>query len=287
MLNRKISALLIISLLFSLTLTTSEAATKSKRTKSKATSDDVKAQTKDAKKTETTEDNSNVDKLNRILAEWTHEDNFNDKSIEQTLNVKITYYSNEYVETLVNAEAEKNLWTNSEMENYKYTLLKNLNLAESIPFHIRLYVRGTPIYPAPFDKHIKMRVGKNTYSPIDFDKRLNFKILGERDGLIFFPRYDPKTGKEILEGAKDIRVTLDSAISHAMAAKGDTTWVWDLTKDRGKITEGTAANRLEVDRLIKRSDKLKEEREELQKKLEAINKEFDEINSRIDELQEQ
>ena len=276
--NRKISALIIISLLLSLTLTTSEAATKSKRNKSKAVSNDVEANVKTETKPAINEE--------RILAAWSHEDNFNDRANEQTLRVKVTYYSNEYVEALVQSEAEKNLWTNSEMENYKYTLLKNLNLAESIPFHVSLYVRGTPMYPAPFDKHIKMRVGKNVYEPIDFDKRFNFKILGGRDGLVFFPRYDPKTGKEILEGARDVRLTLDSVISHALSARGDVTWVWDLTKDRGKITGGTAANRLEVDRLIKRSDKLKEERDKLQEQLDALNKEFDDINSRIDELQE-
>ena len=143
------------------------------------------------------------------------------------------------------------------------------------------------MYPAPFDKHIKMRVGKDLYSPIDFDKRFNFKILGGRDGLIFFPRYDPKTGKEILKDAKDVRVTLDSSISHALSSVGDRTWVWDLTRDRGTFASGTAATKLEIDRLTKRSDKLKEERDELQKKLDELNKEYNDINSRIDELQAQ
>ena len=263
-----------------MTLTGAEAATKSKRTKSKV-SNDVEA--KEAKaKTEA----KTVDPTERVMAAWSHEDNFTDNPNDQTLRVKVTYYSNEYVEALVNAEAEKNLWTNDEMENYKYTLLKNLNLAESIPFHVSLYVRGTPMYPAPFDKHIKMRVGKNVYEPIDYDKRFNFKILGGRDGIVYFPRYDPKTGKDVLEGARDVRLTLDANISHALYGRGDVTWVWDLTKDRGKIAGGAAANRLEVDRLIKRTDKLKEERDKLQKQLDALNKEYDEINSRIDELQE-
>ena len=272
MYNRKISALIIIiSLLFSLNLTTSEAATKNRKKKSKASSD-VTVQTEETKKSNETDNTAK--RLDRILAEWSHEDEFNSPN-EQSLHVKVTYYSNEYVEALVQSEAEKNLWTNSEMENYKYTLLKNLNLAESIPFHLSMYVRGTPMYPAPFDKHIKMRVGKNVYEPIDFDRRFNFKILGGRDGIIYFPRYDPKTGKEILDGARDVRITLDSAISHALTSRGDVTWVWDLTRDRGKISGGTAANRLEVDRLIKRSDKLKEERDALQRQIDAINKEFD------------
>ena len=220
-----------------------------------------------------------------ILSQWSHETNVQDKDGDQSVRVKATYYSNDYVEALVLAEAEKNLWTADEMENYKYTLLKNLNLGECIAFHIDMYVRGLPIYAGPFDKHITMMVGKKKYQPIDYDKRFNFKILGPRDGMVFFPRYDPKTGKEILEGARDVRLIFDSAVSVAMAGRGDVTWVWDLTKDRAKIGGGKAANRLEVDRLLKRNQKLNADREALRKQLEALDKEAADIDSRIDELQ--
>lgn len=220
-----------------------------------------------------------------VLRAWSHEIKTGDDGSGQSLNLKITYYSNEYVNALITSEAEKNLWTADEMENYKYTLLKNLNLAECIPFHVDMYVRGIPMYPNPFDKHITLRVGKKTYSPIDYDKRLNFKILGPRDGMVFFPRYDPKTGKDVLEGAKDLRIIFDSSVSYALMGKGDILWVWDLAKDRGKIAGGKAADRLETDRLIKRSDKIKADREALQKQLDELNKEYNEVNSRIDELQ--
>ena len=130
-----------------------------------------------------------------------------------------------------------------------------------------------------------MMVGKNKYQPIDYEKRFNFKIIGQRDGMVFFPRYDPKTGKEILDGAKSVRIIFDSSVSHALTARGDAIYVWDLDKDRGSITGGKAVNRLEADRLIKRSDKLKAERDALQKQIDALNKEYDEVNSRIDELQ--
>ncbi len=226
-------------------------------------------------------------KEDTILSRWSHENNFADKDGDQTLRIKATYYANEYVEALVAAEAEKNLWTSDETENYKYTLLKDLNLAETIPFRIEMYVRGVPMYPGPFDKHISMRVGKNVYQPVDYDKRFNFKVLGARDGMVYFPRYDPKTGKDILEGAKDVRVIFDHSISMAMSSGSDLIWVWDLTRDRGKIGGGKAANRLEVDRLIKRSDKIASDRAELMKQLEALNKEYDDVNSRIDELQAQ
>jgi len=217
------------------------------------------------------------------LKAWSHENEYN--TADQSLRLKITYYSNEYVEALVNAEAERNLWTNDEMENYKYTLLKNLNLGESIPFHLDMYVRGIPMYAGPFDKHIKMMVGGKKYEPIDYEKRFNFKILGPRDGMVFFPRYDPKTGKEILAGARDVRIIFDAAVSHALDGQNDPIYVWDLGKDRGSISAGKATDRIETDRLIKRSDKLKTEREELQKKIDALNKEYDEVNARIDELQ--
>ena len=169
--------------------------------------------------------------------------------------------------------------------NYKYTLLKNLNLGETIPFHIDMYVRGIPVYAQPFDKHVTLMVKGKKYQPVDYDKRFNFKILGPRDGMIYFPRYDEKTGKEILAGARDVRLIFDSAISIALAGKGDVVWVWDLAKDRGKIAGGRAADRLEADRLIKRSKKIEEERAALQKKLDELNKEHKEVNSRIDELQ--
>ena len=220
-----------------------------------------------------------------VLKAWSHETTAQTKEGDQSIRIKATYYSNEYVEALVASEAEKNLWTADEMENYKYTLLKNLNLGETIPFHIDMTVRGIPMYAQPFDKHITMMVGGKKYSPVDYDRRFNFKILGSRDGMVFFPRYDDKTGKEILAGAKDVRVIFDSSISHALSGRSDVLWVWDLTKDRGKIAGGRAADRLEADRLIKRSGNIDAERAELKKKLEALDKEYKEINSRIDELQ--
>ena len=219
------------------------------------------------------------------LKAWSHETKAQNKEGDQEISLKITYFSNEYVDALVNSEAERNLWTADEMENYKYTLLKNLNLGETIPFHIEMYVRGMPMYAQPFDKHITMMVKGKKYQPVVYDRRFNFKILGPRDGMVYFPRYDEKTGKEILSGARDIRVIFDSAISHALAERGDVLWIWDLTKDRGSIAGGRAADRLEADRLIKRSSKIDAERDELRKKLDELNKEYESVNKRIDELQ--
>ena len=226
-----------------------------------------------------------AEKVDPVLEQWSHQTERTDRDGDQSVRIKATYYSNEYVEALIASEAEKNLWTADEAENYKYTLLKNLNLGESIPFHIDIYVRGLPVYASPFDKHITMMVGKKKYTPIDYDKRFNFRILGGRDGMVFFPRYDPDTGKEVLEGARDVRLVFDSSISIAMSPRGDVIWVWDLKKDRPKIGGGKAANRLEVDRLLKRNEKVNADREALRKQLEALDKESEQINTRIDELQ--
>ena len=228
-----------------------------------------------------------ADNGEEVLKRWSHETKAKDRDGDQEIEIRATYYSNEYVEALVASEAEKNLWTADEMENYKYTLLKNLNLAESIPFHISIKVRGVPMYLQPFDRHITMMIGRTKYKPTDYDKRFNFKLQGSRDGMIFFPRYDPKTGKEVLAGARDVRLVFDSAPSIALSSTGDVTWVWDLGRDRGKVGGGKAANRLEIDRLIKRMNKLDEDRAALRKQIEAIDKEYNEVNSRIDELQAQ
>jgi predicted nucleic acid-binding Zn-ribbon protein len=71
----------------------------------------------------------------------------------------------------------------------------------------------------------------------------------------------------------------------ALAPRGDITWVWDLTRDRPKIGGGKAANRLEVDRLLKRNEKLNADREALRKQLADLDKEAGQISDRIDELQ--
>ena len=44
-------------------------------------------------------------------------------------------------------------------------------------------------------------------------------------------------------------------------------------------------DRLELDRLIKRMEKLNQERQELQTKIDAIDRELGEVRSRVDELQ--
>jgi hypothetical protein len=224
----------------------------------------------------------------RALRAWTRSETRNEGTGMQTVEIKATYYSAEYIEALVRAEAEKNLWTRDEEERYRYNLLKVLNLEERIAFHIEFNTTGTPVYLQPFDRHLKLFAGKRTLEPVDYDKRFNFKLQGRRDGMIWFPRYDEKTGKNLLEGIRDLRLSISGSISQATTRAGNLLFVWDITgDDPSALNKGTAAARLELDRLIKRLEKLNADRAEIQKQLDAVDKELGAIDTRVDELQRQ
>lgn len=224
----------------------------------------------------------------KVLASWTRSGSYSESTGAQNVKLKITYYSAEYIEALVRAEAEKNLWTKDEEERYKYNLLKTLNLDERIAFHFDIDVTGMPAYLQPFDRFLKLRIGKKLYEPVDYDKRFNFKLEGQRDGIVWFPRYDEKTGKSLLEGVKELRLVVNGAFSQSTASKGDILFVWNITGDDPSVLDkGRAAAKLELDRLIKRLDKLHGERRTLQEQLDTIDKELGEINIRVEELQKQ
>jgi hypothetical protein len=193
----------------------------------------------------------------RILKAWTRQGSYSEGSGYQSLTIKATYYAAEYIEALVRSEAEKNLWTADETERYKYNLMKTLNLDECIAFHVDIDVMGTPVYLQPFDRQLKLYAGKQVLSPADFDKRFNFKLQGQRDGMIWFPRYDEKTGKNLLDGIRELRLVISGSISQATTRTGDVRFVWNIAGDDPSIlNSGTAVNQLELDRLIKRIEKL-------------------------------
>ena len=224
----------------------------------------------------------------RILNAWTRQEGRNDGTGMQSVGIKVTYYAAEYVEALVRSEGERNLWTRDEEEQFKYNLLKTLNLEERIAFHVEFDTTGVPVYLQPFDRHLKLYVGKKVLEPVDYDKRFNVKLQGRRDGMIWFPRYEEKTGKNLLEGVKELRLVLSGSISQATTRGGDLRFVWNIEKDDPSVlNSGTAANRLEVDRLIKRLEKLRSDRSGLQEQIDIIDKELTEIDSRVDELQRQ
>ncbi|GHV33119.1 hypothetical protein FACS1894187_00580 [Synergistales bacterium] len=222
----------------------------------------------------------------RILKSWTKSQSRSERDGMQSVNVKVTYYSAEYVEALIRAEAEKNLWTRDEEERYRYNLLRTLNLEENIAFHVEFDTTGTPVYLQPFDRHLKLYVGKKVLSPAEYDKRFNFKLQGKRDGMIWFSRFDEKTGKNQMDGIKQLRLFMSGSMSTATTSGGDLIFVWDITRDDPSVlNKGTAADRLEMDRLIKRLEKLNTDRAGFQKQLDAIDTELSELTSRVEEIQ--
>jgi len=224
----------------------------------------------------------------RILRSWTRSGEYSDGSGMQFVVIRVTYYSAEYIEALVRSEAEKNLWTKDEEEGYKYNLLKTLNLEENIAFHIELDVTGVPAYLQPFDRQIKLYAGRAILEPVDFDRRFNFKLDGKRDGMVWFPRFDAKTGKNLLDGVKDLRLMISGTITVATTRTGDIRFIWDITGDDPSVlSTGSAAARRELDRLIKRIEKLEADKKALEIQLSAVNKELSDIDTRVDELQRQ
>ena len=72
----------------------------------------------------------------KILGRWSKEQTFRETGAIGPLDMKVTYYSAEYVQALIETEAEKNLWTADEKDNYAYQLLSTLNMEETIPIHV-------------------------------------------------------------------------------------------------------------------------------------------------------
>ena len=218
-----------------------------------------------------------------IMEKWTRRNTYR-TDLGAELRISVTYYANEYIDALIQKRAEENLWTRDETENYKYRLLSSLSLEEYIPFHIEFDNRGPSMHMAPFDEQVTLWVGNKTYTPVDYEKRFNFKLVGKRDGMVYFPRYDEK-GNDILEGTNTIRLMIDGGISAQTLGK-TVEFFWDTNKDKEvDFTQGQAMRRLEADRLIKRLQNLNEEKTKLEEELAEINAEIRKVQSRLDELQ--
>lgn len=219
----------------------------------------------------------------QVIQRWTKSRKFVDRD-GANLEVKATYYAAEYIEALMQKEAEKNMWTEQELENYKYNYLGALQLNEMIPIHIEFINNGPTMYLGPFDSMLRLRVGNQSYKPVDYDKRFNFRFQGQRDGLIFFARYDEKTGKDLLKGVKSVILTLNPAIS-PLTEGSETRFMWDVgNDDPEKLFKGQTASRFETDRLIKRLQKLRGDKAELEKQMQSIDDEINTIQTRLDEL---
>ncbi len=200
------------------------------------------------------------------------------------LVITATYYSAEYIEALVQKEAELNLWTESEMENYKYELLKVLKLTEYIPIMLSFDMKGAPLRMAPFDNKVTLWAGSKKLSPADYDRRFNFKLSGYREGLVYFPRYD-ENDKPYLEGISTLKLIIDGDIGPITMGK-QIDFYWDVSHDDpSRLYAGRAAARLELERLIKRLNQLKDEKSKLEEQIAGIDKEIQMVQSRIEELE--
>ena len=224
-----------------------------------------------------------ADAFSNVTARWQKEQKFQDR-LGANLTITCTYYSAEYIEASIQQEAQKNLWTQQETDDYKFSYLKALNLDEMIPINIKFINNGPSMHLGPFDVMVKLRIGNKVYKPVDYDKRFNFKFQGEKEGLVYFPRFDEKTGKDLLKGAKTVRLEFSHAISSTLDSKSPY-FLWDVNKDDpSKLYQGKAADRFESDRLIKRLEKLRKDKTTLESQLKAVDDEIGTIQKRLDEL---
>ncbi|MCF4150686.1 hypothetical protein L2W58_02630 [Dethiosulfovibrio sp. F2B] len=221
-----------------------------------------------------------------ILSRWRKTVKIMDEDNVGFVEFTATYYSAEYIQALVQKEAKANLWTKDEEENYKYQLLKTLQLERNIPIFIEINNYGSALRMAPFGDQVELWINGKAYSPVDYDKRFNFKLTGKRDGFVYFPRYNEETGQSLLTKAKTVKFSIDSGVSPMSMGRSSIDFLWDVHRDNpDQFFTGKAAERLELDRLIIRLGNLKGQRDEIQKQLDELDAELVRIQSRIDELQ--
>lgn len=229
---------------------------------------------------------SAAEPFERLLDRWTKSREYVDREDGiSRLDIRATYYSAEFVEAYVQKEADANLWTEQETDDYKYKFLQALHLDEMIPIQIYFNNNGPTMHLGPFDTMVKLMVKNKSYKPVDYDKRFNFAFQGEREGLVYFPRYDEKTGKDLLEGVKTVTLELRGAISPSFTNGNNIRFQWDIANDDpSKLYRGTTAARIETDRLIKRLENLRKDKEAEDARLKAIEDEINTIQQRLDEL---
>lgn len=220
-----------------------------------------------------------------VIRRWTKAKEFGDMG--DYLKVTATYYSSEYIEALVQSEADQNLWTADELELHKYQLLKTLNLDETIPVKFEFEVKGSSMHMSPFGDQVWLWLGGKRYKPVEYDPRFNFKVTDRIEGMVYFPRFDEKTGKDLLEGVKSVKLELSRGIYQAIRAS-TVDFIWDVDRDDPeRLFTGEAGSKLEMDRLIKRLARLNDEKRELEQKLDSVNAEIVKVEARMDELQQQ
>ena len=198
--------------------------------------------------------------------------------------VRATLYTADYVNSLMESEAEKNLWTASELEDFKYNFFNSVKIDDCLPILVELEELGPTAHMMPFDEMIHLWVGNKKYAPADYAPRFNLPLQGKRDGLVYFPRYDEKTGEPIFNKNTTLRLVIVAGASPVLNAS-DVRLEWDVKPENiGVNTTGAAADRIEIDRLLRRMERLTGERTELETQLENKKREIDDINASIDDI---
>ena len=95
-------------------------------------------------------------------AEWRQKKEYRD-DFGASVEIQATYYAAEYVERSTQDQAQKNLWTADEAEDYRYNLLQQLKLDDTIPVFIKFTNRGPAIRMAPFESQVTLTVGKHRH----------------------------------------------------------------------------------------------------------------------------
>lgn len=228
---------------------------------------------------------SNGGAFEEIIAKWSKTQHFADSG--NVLNLTATLYSPEYIDAYAMAEAEKNLWTADETEQFKYKVFKIAKVEEFIPIELKFKITGSPLHMSPFDRQVKLNINGKIYKPAEYDPRFNFKLGDERAGMVYFPRFDEK-GRDLLKNAKYVKLQLSSGISPAVRQNRDIEFIWDVTgyeEYYSKLLESSALKKMEYDRLLRRIAELNDQKKELQKQLEQLDEEIKKIEERLAELE--
>ena len=224
--------------------------------------------------------------FNQVLDRWSKSVKYIDREDDiSNLEIEATYYSAEFIEAYIQREAENNLWTKQEADDYKYKFLQALRLDEMIPIQVKFINNAPTMHLGPFDIMVKLIIKGKSYKPADYDKRFNFAFQGEREGLVYFPRYDEKTGRDLLDGVKSVTLEFRGSISPSLTRGNATKFYWDVANDDPqRLYQGTTAARIETDRLIKRLENLRKDKAAEDARLKAIEDEINTIQSRLDEI---
>jgi hypothetical protein len=223
--------------------------------------------------------------FDEVISKWSKTQSFSDGG--NILTLTATLYSPEYIDAYAMAEAEKNLWTADETEQFKYKVFKIAKVEEFIPIELKFEVKGSPLHMSPFDRQIKLNINGKMYKPAEYDPRFNFKLNDSRTGMVYFPRYDEK-GKDLLANAKHVKLLINSAISPAVRQNKDIEFLWNVTNYNeyySKLLESKALRKMEYDRLLRRIAELNDKKKELQKQLEQLEEEIKKIEERLAELE--